>query len=139
MTTDVLEHTNGVAPLQRQRGRAVPALPTFTFATGYTIGVRPVGILTQQQIMRAINEEWEAAGDGEPQPPVVETPLGKEANRADPDYEREREVWKKRFNLEFNNRLLRYAALEAEFPVDPNELTRRRRRLASVGIQPAHF
>lgn len=137
--TEVLEHVNGTAVAERKGGRRAPPLPVFEFATGYTIQVRPVGLLTQQQIMRAINEEWEAAGDGEPQPPVVDTPLGKEVNRADPDWQEAREAWARQFNLEYHNRLLRYGALEAEFSVDQELLTRTRRRLAAVGIQSAHY
>jgi hypothetical protein len=137
--TEVIERANGVEPMERKGGRRVPPLPVFEFATGYSIKVRPVGLLTQQQIMRAINEEWEAAGDGEPQPPIVDTPLGKEVNRADEKWEQEREQWARRFNLEYHNRLLRYGALEAEFEIDADLLARTRRRLSSVGIQSAHF
>lgn len=127
------------------KGRSTPPLPTFTFASGIEVEVRRVGLMTQQAILTAINEEWTAKGDGEPQPPLQRVNYGDEEqpdykdepNAADPAYKARLEAWNARFTLEFNDRLLRVAALEAEFEIDAAALKRKRRALKMVGARLA--
>ena len=126
----------------RDKGRFAPPLPTYTFDTGITVGVRKVGVMTQQAVMQAIADEWEARGDGEPKPPTHrvnygddETPDYKdEPNAADPDYLTRLNAWNQRYQLEIQNRIFTLAALEAEIEVDHAALARKRRSLARVGV-----
>lgn len=125
------------------KGRVVPPLPTYTTLDGITVAFRKIGVMTQQQIAQAINDEWNATGQGEPQPPVVKNNYGtdeapewkEERNAADPDYLKQREAWNNRFILAVNDRIMQLAALEAEFEIDADLLRRKRRALARVGVK----
>ena len=126
----------------REKGRLVSPLPTYTFDTGVEVGVRKIGIMTQQAVMQAIADEWEAKGDGEPKPPTHRVNYGTddepdykdEPNAADPDYQARLQAWNQRYQLEVQDRIFTLAALEAEFDVDHAALARKRRSLAKVGV-----
>ncbi len=131
------DNTNG-----HGRGRRVPPLPTYTFPdSGITVQVRRIGLNTQQALLRAIAQEWDAQGDGEPQPPTVLDPIdygdGKQhwmENDADPDYKARRDAWNSKYQAEYQTRLFKLAALECEVEVDHTELARVRRSLKAVGV-----
>ena len=124
----IMEHVNG-----KQQGRVAPPLPEHAFKdSGITIRIRKVGPTTQQRLAQQIQKEIP-----EPQPPIVETEAGKEANPADPQYLLDREKWEQRTRGELTNRLMLIAALEAEVTIDDQarvEIARRNRHLRLIGI-----
>lgn len=117
-----MQHVNGT------RGRAVPALPEHTFKdSGITIKYRKVGPMTNQRLAQAVRKEMPP-----PAVPTVETELGTEENPADPAYERAYKEWEQRAAVELNERMMRYAALECDIPIDDRiraEVARVRRHL----------
>jgi hypothetical protein len=124
----IMEHVNG-----RQQGRIVSPLPEHTFKdSGITIRVRKVGPTTQQRLAQQIQRDMP-----EPEPPIVETEIGKEANPADPQYQADYARWEQQTRGELTNRLLLIAALEAEVTIDDaarQEIARRKRHLQLIGI-----
>lgn len=122
----LLEHVNGT------RGRAVPALPEHTFKdSGITIKMRKVGPATQQRLAQQVQREYP-----KPAPPVVETELGPEENAADPAYVRALNDWSQQQAAALNERLMRFAALEADITLDDADrarIARTRRHLEYIG------
>lgn len=127
----IMEHisTNGV----HQRGRVVPALPEHTFKdSGITIKIRKVGPTTQQRLAQQIMRELP-----EPQPPIIDTELGPEANAADPAYMAAYAAWDRETKVEHSQRLMLIAALECEVVIDDaarQDIARKKRHLKLVGI-----
>jgi len=121
----LMQHVNGT------RGRTVTALPEHTFKdSGITIRYRKVGPMTNQRLAQAVRKEMPP-----PAVPTVETPLGAEENPADPAYERAYKEWEQRAAVELNERMMRYAALEADVTIDDRiraEVARVRRHLKMV-------
>lgn len=119
-------HTNGT------RGRAAPALPEHTFKdSGITIKIRKVGPTTQQRLAQAIMKAIP-----EPEPPLVETELGREPNAADPAYIAAKDTWNGETRAELTRRLMLIAALEAEVTIDTAaraDIARRKRSLQLAG------
>lgn len=122
----IMEHVNGT------RGRAVAALPAHTFKdSGITIRIRKVGPMTQQRMAQAIQKEIP-----EPAVPMVETELGREPNPADPAYSAAYQAWDRKTAALLSERMMRYAALEAEVTIDDqakNEIARAKRNMALSG------
>lgn len=120
-------HTNGT------RGRNAPALPEHTFKdSGITVKIRKVGPTTQQRLAQQIQHDMP-----EPEPPVVDTELGSEPNLADPAYIAAHADWERRTRVELSDRLMRFAALEAEVTIDEQaraDIARKRRHLQLIGI-----
>jgi hypothetical protein len=123
--TQLMEHINGTSG---QRGRTVPALPQHTFRdTGITIGFRKVGPATQQSIAQRIMRDMP-----EPQPPMLDTELGQEANPADPAYIAAKAKWDQEIRVELSRRTLLIAAVEADVVIDDRaraDIARRKRSL----------
>ena len=82
----------------RQRGRRVPPLPTYTFASSeVTVGIRRLGPFTMDEIRKKLLKDRKP-----PKPPVVTVPIGEmavmmpEEHPDDPTYKREKaeyDVW----------------------------------------------
>lgn len=115
------------------QGRAAPALTHFTFVdSGITVGIRKIGPMTQQALIQQLRRERP-----EPQPPTVDTELGREENTADPAYARALDDWQRDLALELNARLTRLAALEADVTIDDaarQAIARKRRHMRAVGL-----
>lgn len=125
--TDVLETpTNGHA-----RGRAVPALVQHTFKdTGITVGIRKLSPLLRDDIDMALRNEFP-----EPEPPIVETELGKEANPADEDYLKRRAEWMVAHMERRSERMLRIAIKRGvEVEVDHEAVAQLRTDMAEQGV-----
>lgn len=129
----IMEHVNG----KGQQGRIAPPLPEHTFKdSGITIRIRKVGPMTQQRMAQAIRREI-----SEPEPPMIETELGREPNAADPAYIKAYEAWETQTTALLSERMMRYAALEAEATIDDRaraEIARAKRsmRLSGAEWQP---
>lgn len=131
----------------RPRGRAVPALPSYTFQdTGITVQIRKMSPLTMQRIADTIIAEAKALPAGHehkyPEPPVQMIAVGggepkAEPNPTDPDYQRALQRWGEWAGGEQTRRMLRIAA--AEYIVWPDidlvrfEAARIRRMFAREG------
>lgn len=115
------------------RGRAAPALPEHTFKdSGITIRFRKIGPATQQRLAQQVQKEMP-----EPDPPLVDTELGQEPNPADPAYQAAMQDWQRQTGLALNDRLMAFAALEAEIEIDAAlqaQIARTRRHLEYLGI-----
>lgn len=122
----IMEHVNGT------RGRAVPELPIHTFQdSGIAIKIRKISPATQQRLAMLVQREYPR-----PEPPVVKTELGEEPNPADPAYAQALERWQQQQGLALNDKLMTFAALEAEVTIGPEEheqIARVRRHLQAVG------
>lgn len=125
----IMEHVNG----KGQQGRIAPPLPEHTFKdSGITIRIRKIGPMSQQRMAQAVRKEIP-----EPEPPTVETELGNEPNTADPAYLKAYEAWERKTNSLLSERMLTYAALEAEVAigdVERAEIARTKRSLAISGV-----
>lgn len=125
----IMEHVNG----KGQQGRIAPPLPEHTFKdSGITIRVRKIGPMSQQRMAQAVRKEIP-----EPEPPLIETELGREPNPADPVYLKLYSEWERTTNNLLSERMLRYAALEAEVTIgdaEKAEIARTRRSLAISGV-----
>lgn len=129
--TDILERTNGHHP----RGRAVPALPQFTFPdSGITVGLRRLAPDTQDQITRALMR-------ADPAPPVpmvegIEQPDGTfemEPNPADPDYQAAVSTYMQRIGLEVNTKMFELAMRRIEVDVDQEAVKAYKEDMAAIG------
>jgi len=124
----IMEHVNG----KGQQGRIAPPLPEHTFKdSGITIRVRKVGPMTQQRMAQAIQKEVP-----EPDVPIADTELGPEPNPADPSYIAAYDAWERKTNGLLTERMIRYAALEAEVTIDAQaktDITRAKRNMALSG------
>jgi hypothetical protein len=81
MTTDTIETTNG-----HVKGRAVPPLPTYTFDTGITVGIRKLSPFLRDDIEAHIRASDKREGKA-PTPPLAPGVDGVlELNESDPDY-----------------------------------------------------
>lgn len=122
----IMEHVNG-------KGRIASPLPQHTFKdSGITIRIRKIGPMSQQRMAQAVRREIP-----EPEPPTTETELGIEQNTADPSYMRAYDAWERKTNSLLSERMLTYAALEAEVAigdVERAEIARTRRSLAISGV-----
>lgn len=122
--TDTIERTNG-----HQKGRAVPALPQFTFPdSGITVGLRRFAPDTQDQIARAVMRERPA-----PSVPEVETELGTEPNPADPDYQAAVAAYLQLINTEVSTRMFDLAMRRIEVEIDQAAVDRYREDMAAIG------
>lgn len=114
------------------RGRAAPALPEHTFAdSGITIRVRKISPATQQRLAMLVQKDYP-----KPDPPTVKTELGDEPNPADPAYQETLTRWQQQQGLALNDKLMTFAALEAEVAIGPEEraqIARVRRNLELIG------
>ena len=122
------DHLNGNG---QPKGRAVPALATFTFANGVVAQLRPISQFTRAHIETQARKQHPA-----PRPPMNEVDYGDERkvlepNAADPDYA---------LALQEHQVTIGYAALEGmielavEIEVDPVELARIADTLARLGM-----
>lgn len=122
----IMEHVNGT-------GRRVPPLPAHTFKdSGITIRIRKVGPTTQMRFAQAIQREYP-----KPEAPIVQTEAGPEANPADPAYLEAIDEWGQLQWKVLNDRMLTFAALEAEIEIGPEEqkeIARKRRHLTLTGL-----
>lgn len=126
-TTEINHNGNGVA----LKGRAAPPLPLYTFQdSGITVGIRKIGPNTQAQLALQIQRE-----QPKPQPPINETPLGPEANTADPDYARRLDDWERDCAQSLNRKMFTIAALECECEVDMGEVERKQRTFRAAKFQ----
>lgn len=127
--SQLLAHVNGT----RQQGRKVPPLLRHTFKdSGIEIEIRKVGPTTYQRLAQAIIKEFP-----EPPIPMVETELGAEPNAADPAYLEAKAEWDSKTRNELAQRLMLFAALEAEVVIDDQarqDIARRKRHLKLIGI-----
>ncbi len=129
--TDVLERTNG-----HQKGRAVPALPQFTFPdSGITVGLRRLAPDTQDQITRALMRETPA-----PEVPMVEGmersdgTFEMEPNPADPDYQATLAAYMRRIGMDASTKMFELAMRRIEVDVDQGAVTRYKEDMEAVGI-----
>ena len=124
----IMEHVNG----KGQQGRFAPPLPEHTFQdSGITIRIRKVGPMTQQRMAQAIQKEIP-----EPDVPIAQTELGPEPNPADPTYIKAYDAWDRKTTALLSERMMRYAALEAEVTIDDAAraaISRAKRNLALSG------
>lgn len=124
----IMEHVNG----KGQQGRIAPPLPEHTFKdSNITIRIRKVGPMTQQRMAQAIQKEVP-----EPDVPIVQTEMGPEQNPADPTYIKAYGAWDRKTTALLSERMMRYAALEAEVTIDDaakREIVRAKRNLALSG------
>lgn len=128
--TDVLEQTNG-----RVKGRAVPALPQFTFPdSGITVGLRRFAPDTQDQIARALMRDHPA-----PPVPVVEGieradgTFETEPNPADPDYQAALVAYLNQINTETSTKMFGLAMRRIEVEVDQAAVDRYKEDMAAIG------
>lgn len=131
MTTDTIERANGHHP----KGRAVPALPAFTFPdSGITVGLRRFAPDTQDQIARALQRE-------NPPPPVpmvegIERADGTfelEPNAADPDYQQALSEYMQQIILQVSAKLVDLALRRMEVEVDQAAVNQLRDDMAAIG------
>lgn len=124
--TDVLEH--------RQKGRAVPPLPQFTFPdSGIAVGLRRFAPDTQDLITRALMRE-----QPEPAVPVVEVDYGEgagkaEENPADPDYQQAMRAYMERIMMQVSAKMVELALRRIEVEVDLEAVAAFRADMAAIG------
>ena len=132
--SQLMEHVNGT----RQQGRNSPPLPEHTFKdSGITIKIRKIGPTTYQRLAQAIMRDMP-----DPDPPLNDpnseaAELGEKYNRADADWLEACAAREQERRVELSNRVMRLAALEAEFEIDDAarvNIVRKKRHLALVGI-----
>lgn len=119
--------------------REIPELSNFTFnSTGITVKVRALGPSTITDIMRFTRRQWQHSSDPskqEPKPPIVDTPIGKEENRADPRFVQTYRQWEERLRQEGSNRAFEFAAINCvEIDVDYEALEALRQQYAEMGM-----
>lgn len=129
----IMEHVNG----KGQQGRIAPPLPEHTFKdSGITIRIRKVGPMTQQRMAQAIQKETPEPTPPRNPPDSEAAQLGEEFNYADPSYERAVEERERKMTTLLSERMIRYAALEAEVTIDDRakaEIARAKRNLSLSG------
>jgi hypothetical protein len=104
MTTETLETING-----HQKGRAVPPLPTYTFDTGITVGIRKLSPFLRDDIEAQIRKDDRRDGKV-PTPPLAAGVEGvPEPNESDPDYLEARIAYEAALRPRIQERLLRIA------------------------------
>lgn len=128
--TDILE-TNGY----RQKGRAAPPLPQFTFPdSGITVGLRRLAPDTQDQITRALMREYPA-----PEAPMAEGiergngTFEMEPNPADPDYQKAMAAYLERISLEASTKMFELAMRRIEVEVDQQAVEQFKADMAAIG------
>lgn len=107
------------------KGRDVPPLKAHTFPTGITVELRPVSEFTKAHMEMAARKQHPA-----PSAPVVETPLGLEANEADPDYEAALRTYNAEIAIKVMDDTIELAV---EVEVDQTELDRVKRAMELLG------
>lgn len=119
----------------RLRGRAVPPLPTFVFAsTGRAIQIRRLSGDTMLNIRRAVRKDMPA-----PEVPLVMEPgpdgdMVEARNLADPDYQLETAVWEDAVGTESSNRLQKLIETYATVcEIDREEVNRYRDAMTLIG------
>lgn len=125
MTVETL-NGNGAHP----KGRAAPPLPVHLFKdSGVVAKLRKIAPHTQSSLLMQLQRE-----NPRPEPPIVQTEIGPEANPADPDYERRVEAWQREISQELNARLFKLAALECEVEIDHAVIAQKKAHLAAIGL-----
>lgn len=109
----------------QHQGRHVAPLPTFTFPTGITVSLRPVSEFTKAHMEMAARKQHPA-----PQPPIVQTELGPEANEADPDYEKALATYNAGISMKVMDGTIELAV---EVEVDEAELERVKNVMELIG------
>ncbi len=105
----------------RQKGRAVPAVPTHTFRdSGIMVKLHKLSPMTSQEIINAVRREEDVT---KPKPPMFEVDYGKgkieEPNEAHEVYQRRLKKWEDEVQSIANDRLFRTACLIAvEIAID---------------------
>lgn len=118
-------------------GRAVPALPTFTFKdSGITVAYRRLGPFTMEQLGKAIRKEKPA-----PKPPLntVDYGDGKKANEpnlSDPDYLHAMQTYEAWVETEAGQRMVQMLVGYAIEPlaIDTDAVARYRMMAAQFGL-----
>ena len=137
MTTLLTDHING-----RQRGRAVPELPTHTFKdSGITVRLHKLSPITNQQILAQCRRDL---ADTKPAPPMTEIDYGAgkvlEPHTGHPLYQEKLAAWNADVNRLANDRLFKLAALDAiEVTIGETERAQiaRRKRFLKVAAHVA--
>jgi hypothetical protein len=120
------------------KGRAIPALPTFTFKdSGITVQLRKLSPMTQQRLSEAVRREYPP-----PEPPVTTVEYGdtavEEPNEADPTYLARYQRWQQETAKVFNERLLKLVCMDAvEVDLDDaarQQIARKMRSFTRTGI-----
>lgn len=129
--TDVLEHANG----HRQKGRAVPPLPQFTFPdSGITVGLRRFAPDTQDLIARELMRQQPA-----PAVPLTEGveredgTFEMEENPADPDYQQALVAHLNKINLQVSAKMVELALRRLEVEIDQQVVDHLKEDMAAIG------
>jgi len=130
--TEVLETTNG-----HQKGRAVPPLPTYTFDTGITVGIRKLSPFLRDDIEAQLRKD-DRRDKTAPTPPLAAGVEGQlESNESDPDYLAARTAYEIALRTRVQEKLLRIAIKRGvEVEIDQAALDAYKADLAADGIVP---
>lgn len=117
----------------RHKGRAVPALPQFTFPdSGITVGLRRIAPDTQNQIVRTLMRE-----NPEPPPPMVVNDYGngpvEEPHIGHPDYQKALADYWSEINTEAGTRLMQLAIRQIVVEVDTEAVAQLRDDMIAIG------